>query len=73
LWRSINMVYILTGLSLAMAEMAMVLSLYRKYRSSIKPGFEEIAPGIASGLEVVTDEIFTKMKVSNIAALHNTG
>ena len=56
-----------------MAEMTLVPSLYRKYRSSIKPGFEGIAPDITSGFEVVTDETFIKMKVSTLTALHNTG
>lgn len=49
--------------SLAMAEMALVPSLYRTYRTRIKPGFEGVAPGITSRFEVFTDEAFTHMKV----------
>jgi hypothetical protein len=51
-------------LSLAMAEMALVPSIYRAYTTRISPGFEGIAPGITSRFEVFTDETFAKTKVS---------
>ncbi|RMZ73054.1 glycosyl hydrolase family 3 N terminal domain-containing [Pyrenophora seminiperda CCB06] len=50
------------GLHLAMAEMALVPSLYRKYGSRIRPGSERIAPGITSRFEVFTDETYPEMK-----------
>jgi cytochrome P450 len=47
------------GMHLAMAEMvALVPALYRRYRTSIKPGFEGKAPGIVSRFEVFSDEMF---------------
>lgn len=47
------------GMHLAMAEMvALVPAIYRKYRTSIKPRFEGIAPGITSRFEVFSDETF---------------
>ena len=56
-------------ISLAMAEMALVPSLYRKYGSRIRPGSEHIAPGITSRFEVFTDETYLEMK----ASVHLTG
>ena len=47
------------GMHLAMAEMvALVPSIYRKYMTSIGPGFEGKAPGIVSRFEVFADEMF---------------
>lgn len=53
------------GMHLAMAEMALVPAIYRKYSTKIKPGFENISPGITSRFEVFYDETFTKMEVSS--------
>lgn len=49
--------------SLAIAEMALVPSLYRKYTTKIKPGYEGAAPGITSRFEIFTDDTFSVMKV----------
>ena len=51
------------GQHLAMAEMVgLVSALYRTYKTSIKPGFEGIAPGIVSRFEVFSDETFQKVE-----------
>ncbi|KAH7406481.1 cytochrome P450 [Phaeosphaeria sp. MPI-PUGE-AT-0046c] len=50
------------GMHLAMAEMALVPSIYRKYSTNIRLDFVEIAPGITSRFEVLTDETFAKME-----------
>lgn len=57
--------------SLAMAEMALVPSIYRTYATRIKPGFEKTAPGITSRFEVFTDDTFADMKVSIYPACLN--
>ncbi|PNH73305.1 hypothetical protein VD0001_g4263 [Verticillium dahliae] len=52
------------GMHLAMAEMTTVTAaLYRKYRTSIAPGFEGVAPGITARVEVFSDDRFAKTKV----------
>lgn len=53
--------------SLALAEMALVPSIYRKYSTRIKPGFEDISPGITSRFEVFGDDALPKTEVSNIS------
>lgn len=53
------------GMHLAMAEMALVPSIYRKYSTNIRPDFVGIAPGITSRFEIFTDETFAKMEVSS--------
>ena len=63
----VHPVYLLFLLnSLAMAEMALVPSIYRSYSTRIKPGFEHFAPGITSRFEVFTDDTFAQMKVSRL-------
>ena len=52
------------GMHLALAEMALVPAIYRKYSTRITPGFEGITPGITSRFEVFYDETFSKMEVS---------
>ncbi|CZT25816.1 related to pisatin demethylase cytochrome P450 [Ramularia collo-cygni] len=46
------------GMHLATAEMAVVPAIYRKYSTSIAPGFEAKSPGIVSRVEVFGDESF---------------
>lgn len=48
------------GMHLALAEMALVPSIYRKYSTRIKPGFEDISPGITSRFEVFGDDALPK-------------
>ncbi|KAK8041416.1 hypothetical protein PG994_014423 [Apiospora phragmitis] len=56
------------GLHLAMAEMTtLAAAIYRKYQTSLAPGFEDVAPGITSRFEVFSDDIFSKVAVG---ALH---
>ncbi|KAI8932429.1 hypothetical protein NX059_010615 [Plenodomus lindquistii] len=50
------------GLHLAMAEMALVPSIYRRYNTQIRPDFAGIAPGVSSRFEVFTDDTFAEMK-----------
>ncbi|GME26076.1 cytochrome P450 [Neofusicoccum parvum] len=53
------------GMHLAMAEMALVPAIYKKYSTRIKPGFESVSPGITSRFEVFGDDTFPKMEVSD--------
>ena len=46
--------------------MALVPSIYRKYITRIKPGFEHVAPGITSRFEIFTDDTFREMKISEV-------
>lgn len=51
------------GLHLAMAEMTtLTAAIYRKYTTSITPGWEEISPGITSRFEVFSDETSEKVE-----------
>ena len=50
------------GMHLALAEMALVPAIYRRYSSKIKPGFEGVAPGITSRFELLYDETFDKVE-----------
>ena len=52
------------GMHLAMAEMAIVPAIYRRFSTRIKPGFEGVTPGITSRFEVFYDEMFDAMEVS---------
>ncbi|EME82578.1 uncharacterized protein MYCFIDRAFT_33596 [Pseudocercospora fijiensis CIRAD86] len=52
------------GSNLALAEMALVPAIYRRYRTKIKSGEEKASPGITSRVEVLWDETFAEMKVS---------
>ncbi|KAK8017423.1 hypothetical protein PG993_013749 [Apiospora rasikravindrae] len=50
------------GLHLAMAEMTtLAAAIYRKYRTSLVPDFEDVAPGITSRFEVFSDDRFSKL------------
>ena len=49
-----------------MAEMTTLAAvIYRKYTTSIAPGFEEATPGITARFEVFYDDRFSKMRVSS--------
>lgn len=51
--------------SLAMAEMTtLIAAIYRKYRTKVKPGSENISPGVTSRFEVFWDESKLEIKVS---------
>ena len=50
------------GMHLALAEMALVPAIYRRYSTKLKPGSEEVSPGITSRFEVFYDETFSKME-----------
>lgn len=59
-------VEILTGFSLAMAEMTtLTAAIYRVYRTKVRSGTENISPGITSRFEVFYDESKARMKVSD--------
>ncbi len=48
-----------------MAEMTtLAATLYRKYHTSIAPGFEDTTPGITARVEVFYDERFPRIQVS---------
>lgn len=53
------------GMHLALAEMALVPAIYRRYSTRIKPGSEDVSPGITSRFEVFYDETFEKMEEHN--------
>lgn len=48
------------GMHLALAEMALVPTVYRKYRTRVKLGMETVAPGITSRFEIFGDERFER-------------
>lgn len=51
--------------SLAVIEMTtLVVAVYRKYRTRVRKGMEDVSPGIASRFEVFYDETNPRMKVS---------
>jgi hypothetical protein len=51
--------------SLAMAEMTtLVAAVYRKYRTRVRKGTEDMSPGITSRFEIFHDETKARMKVS---------
>lgn len=51
--------------SLAMAEMTtLVAAVYRKYSTTLAPGFEHIAPGVTSRFEVFHDDSYSCVSVS---------
>lgn len=54
------------GMHLALAEMALVPAIYRRYSSRIKHGFEDVTPGITSRFEVFYDETIERMEVSQV-------
>jgi len=48
-----------------MAEMTtLAATIYRKYETTIAPGFEGVTPGITARFEVFQDDRFDKMMVS---------
>ena len=50
-----------------MVEMTtLIAAVYRKYRTRVKKGMEDVSPGITSRFEVFHDETKTRMKVSLI-------
>lgn len=50
--------------SLAMAEMTtLTAAIYRKYRTSVRPGTENTSPGVTSRFEVFSDETKAEVKV----------
>ena len=49
-----------------MAEMTtLAATIYRTYRTSIAPGFEDTTPGITARFEVFSDDRFSRMRVSS--------
>lgn len=53
--------------SLAMAEMtALVAAIYRKYETSIAPGFEDKSPAITSRFELFYDETIPQIEVGSL-------
>ncbi|ESU13935.1 hypothetical protein FGSG_13176 [Fusarium graminearum PH-1] len=53
------------GMHLAMAEMTVLgAALYREYRTTIAPGFEDTSPAITARVETFYDERFPKVKES---------
>jgi hypothetical protein len=48
----------------------LVAAIYKKYRTSIRVGFEESSPGITSRFEVFYDESLAKVEVSSVPAVH---
>lgn len=62
-----------TNYSLAMAEMTgLVAATYRKYNTSIAPGFEDKTPAITSRFEVFYDETLPEIAVSQITVNNDT-
>ncbi|RSL82412.1 hypothetical protein CEP51_005169 [Fusarium floridanum] len=54
------------GMHLAMAEMTtLIATLYREYKTSIAPEFENATPGITARVEVFYDERFPKLQVNS--------
>jgi len=57
--------------SLAMAEMtSLTAAIYRKYRTKVKKGTEDVSPGITSRFEVFYDETKARMKVCSPEISH---
>ncbi|EKG14889.1 Cytochrome P450 [Macrophomina phaseolina MS6] len=52
----------ITAFFLALAEMTLVPAIYRKYSTKVKPGFENVSPGITSRFEVFGDDTLPKME-----------
>jgi hypothetical protein len=47
-----------------MAEMTtLVAAVYRKYSTSVKSGYEDVAPGVTSRFEVFHDDTFDHVSV----------
>lgn len=57
-----------------MAEMTtLAAAIYRKYHTTLAPGFEDITPGITARFEVFYDDRFPKMLVRHFHSdLHET-
>ncbi|KAM0343789.1 hypothetical protein ACHAPU_008217 [Fusarium lateritium] len=61
------------GMHLAMAEMTtLTATIYRSYKTTIAPGFENTSPAITARVETFYDERFPKVKVClTITSLYN--
>ena len=56
--------------SLAMVEMTtLTAAVYRKYKTRVRKGMEDVSPGITSRFEVFFDETKARMKVSCVKTL----
>jgi hypothetical protein len=56
---------LLTQNSLAMAEMTtLTATMYRQFRTTIAPGFEDTTPAITARVETFYDDRFPKVQVS---------
>ena len=62
---------LLMDYSLAMAEMTtLTAAIYRKYRTKVQKGTEDLSPGITSRFEVFYDETKARMKVCSSKSFH---
>jgi hypothetical protein len=56
-----------------MAEMtALVAAVYRKYNTTIAPGFDDKSPAITSRFELFYDETVPRIAVSSVRAMMET-
>jgi hypothetical protein len=54
-----------------MAELtSLTAAIYRVYRTKVKPGTEDISPGITSRFEVFSDESKSEMKVCQLQPMN---
>lgn len=71
-WDSVSLLVflaqeMLTIDSLAMAEITVLTAaVYRRYRTSLKEGTEDLSPGITSRFELFYDEMLPEVKVSSV-------
>lgn len=64
---------LLTRNSLAMAEMTtLTATMYRQFRTTIAPGFEDTTPAITARVETFYDDRFPKVQVSFLFILIDT-
>lgn len=50
------------GMHFAMAQMTLVPAIYRKYRTSVRKGTEDLSPGVTSRFEIFGDDTYKKMQ-----------
>jgi hypothetical protein len=63
-FQPLETILILLYYSLAMAEMTtLAAAIYRKYRTTLAPGFENSTPAITARFELFYDERFPKVAV----------
>ena len=67
-WNTVSHLKLVRGgadsYSLAMVEMTILTAaIYRKYRTKVKKGTEDVSPGITSRFEVFYDETKPRVKV----------